>query len=283
MDKNAGGNCSKIKMIIMKAKVFDLDGKHAGDIELPDLFSTPYRPDVIKRAVLAQQSAGRQPYGSDTLAGLRSSAHYHGSRHYRYAMMNKEMSRIPRIHGKVGYMAWRARVAPHAVKGRRAHPPKVAKVWLQKVNKKEKTLAIKSALAATVDNTLLASRGHSMESPIIFVDDFETMKTTKNVVELFSKILSKEMERTEKRKIRAGVGKMRARRYRVKKGPLIILAKNCPALKATRNIRGFDAVSVANVNAELLAPGTHAGRLIITTKAALHALEKKFGGQQEIA
>src|SRR3990167_6227548 len=141
----------------MKAKLYDLDGKEAGEVELPAVFKTAYRPDVIKRAVLAQQSAGRQAYGTDLLAGMRSSAHYHGSRHYRFKMMNKEMSRIPRIHGKVGYMAWRARVAPHAVKGRRAHPPKVAKVWLQKVNKKEKMLAIKSALASTVDNTLLAS------------------------------------------------------------------------------------------------------------------------------
>ena len=53
----------------MKAKLYDLDGKEAGEIELPAVFSTPFRPDVIKRAVLAQQSAGRQPYGTDPLAG----------------------------------------------------------------------------------------------------------------------------------------------------------------------------------------------------------------------
>jgi large subunit ribosomal protein L4e len=264
----------------MKAKVFDLNGEQSGEIELPDLFSTPYRPDVIKRAVLAQQSAGRQPYGTDTLAGLRSSAHYHGSRHYRFTMMNKEMSRIPRIHGKVGYMTWRARVAPHAVKGRRAHPPKAEKVWLQKVNQKEKMLAIKSALAASANRALLSTRGHTSESPVIFVDDFEAMKNTKKVVELFGKTLARELERTEKRKVRAGIGKMRSRRYRVKKGPLVILAKNCPALKAARNIRGVDAVSAENVNAELLAPGTQAGRLIVTTKSALHALQKKFGDQE---
>mgnify|MGYP001598407987 CR=1 FL=1 len=120
----------------MKVKVYDLEGNAVGDVELPKVFSTSYRPDVIKRAVLAQQSAKRQPYGTDPLAGLRSSAHYHGSRHYRYAMMNKEMSRMPRIHGKVGYMAWRGRVAPQTVKGRRAHPPKAEKNWEKKINKK---------------------------------------------------------------------------------------------------------------------------------------------------
>lgn len=247
------------------------------EIDLPAIFKTPYRPDVIKRAVLAQQSAKRQPYGTDPLAGLRSSAHYHGSRHYRYSMMNKEMSRMPRIHGKVGYLAWRGRVAPQTVKGRRAHPPKAEKIWLQKINQKEKFLAIKSALAASTNVDLLKVRGHSYSEPIIFVDEFDAIKSTKTIYGLLEKIASAELERSEKKKVRAGKGKMRGRRYSRKKGPLIILSKNCPAIKASRNIPGVDAISISNINVELLAPGTQAGRLIITTKATLNELQKKFG------
>lgn len=250
-------------MIFMKAKLYDLDGKEAGEVELPAVFSTPFRPDVIKRAVLAQQSAGRQPYGTDLLAGMRSSAHYHGSRHYRFKMMNMEMSRIPRIHGKVGYMAWRARIAPHAVKGRRAHPPKASKIWLQRINAKERMLAIKSAIAAS--------------KPVIFVDDFENMKSTKSVAALLEKIMPQQIERSAKKKVRAGRGKMRGRRYTKKKGPLMIFSKNCPAIKASRNVPGIDAVSLSNINAELLAPGTHVGRTLITTKSALNAMKNKFG------
>lgn len=250
-------------MILMKAKLYDLDGKEAGEVELPPVFSTPFRPDVIKRAVLAQQSARRQPYGTDPLAGLRSSAHYHGSRHYRFAMMNKEMSRIPRIHGKVGYMAWRARVAPHAVKGRRAHPPKASKIWLQKINDKEKMLAICSAIAAS--------------KPVIFVDDFENMKNTKSLFALLSKVMPQQLERSAKKKVRAGRGTMRGRRYNKKKGPLVLLSKSCPAIKAARNVPGVDAIPLNNVNAELLAPGTHAGRTLITTKLALSVMKTKFG------
>ena len=261
----------------MKVKIYDLDGKEAGSMELPSLFATPYRPDVIKRAVLAQQSARRQPYGTDPLAGLRSSAHYHGSRHYRFKMMNMEMSRIPRIHGKVGYMAWRARVAPQAVKGRRAHPPKVEKIWEQKINQKERLLAIKSALAASVNSELLKGRGHSFDGMIVFVDDFENIKNTKSVVALLDKIASKELARAEKKKVRAGRGKMRGRRYTRKKGPLVLLAKNCPVIKASRNIPGIDATHLGNISAELLAPGTHAGRLIVTTKSSLAAMQEKFG------
>ncbi|MBI4174511.1 MAG: 50S ribosomal protein L4 [Candidatus Aenigmarchaeota archaeon] len=260
----------------MKAKVYDLEGKEAGEAELPCVFSTPYRPDVIKRAVLAQQSAGRQRYGTDPLAGLRSSAHYHGSRHYRFKMMNMEMSRMPRIHGKVGYMAWRGRVAPQAVKGRRAHPPKAEKIWIQKINQSEKQLAMMSALAASTDVELLKIRGHSHASPIIFTDDFENVKSTKIVYALLEKIAAAELKRAEKKKVRAGKGKMRGRRYSRKKGPLVLLAKNCPAIKACRNIPGFDATSISSMNVELLAPGTQAGRLIVTTKSTLSELQKKF-------
>ena len=64
------------------------------------------RQEKIKKAVLALQSSKRQRYGANPLAGKRSSAHYHGKRHYRFTMMNREMARISRIHGKVGYLAF---------------------------------------------------------------------------------------------------------------------------------------------------------------------------------
>src|SRR3989338_4855614 len=111
-------------------KIYDTTGNPLEEIKLPGVFSTPYRPDVIKRAVLAEQSAKRQPYGADPLSGKRTSAHYHGKRKYRWAMMNKEMARMSRIHGKVGSLHFTARFAPQAVKGRQAHPPKAEKIWL---------------------------------------------------------------------------------------------------------------------------------------------------------
>jgi large subunit ribosomal protein L4e len=193
-------------------------------------------------------------------------------------MMNVEMARMPRIHGKgATYFAMRARVAPHAVKGRRAHPPKASKVWVQKLNKKEKTLAIKSALAATADAGLLKLRGHASESPIIFTDDFENLKKTKELKNALKKIIPKELERTEKKKVRSGRGKMRGRRYRKKKGPLILFSKKCDAMKSAKNITGIDAADINNLSIEMLAPGAQAGRLLIITKAALQNLSKKFG------
>ncbi len=262
----------------MKANVFDVAGNKAGEAELPAVFSTPYRPDVIKRAVLVQQSNARQRYGADPLAGKRTSAHYHGSRHYRFTMMNKEMSRIPRIHGKsAGVYAMRARFAPHAVKGRKAHPPKAEKIWARDINQKEKQLAIMSALAAGARIELVMQRGHKADfAPIIVTDDFENLAKTKDVLALLSKIIPKELERCSKKKVRAGKGKARGRKYRIKKGPLVIAGANCKVLKAARNIQGVDAVSAANVNAQLLAPGTDAGRMLIITKSGLKKLDEKF-------
>src|SRR3989338_6365349 len=117
-------------------KLYDINGNEMGEAKLPKIFSYEYRPEVIKRAVLASQSKRRQQYGANPLAGFRSSAHYHGKRKYRFSMMNKEMARISRIHGKVGYLAFRARIVAQAVKGRKAHPPKAEKIWSQKINKK---------------------------------------------------------------------------------------------------------------------------------------------------
>lgn len=259
------------------ARIHDLSGKAVDEIRLPDVFSTPYRPDVIKRVVLALQSKRRQRYGTNPLAGKRSSAHYHGRRRYRFSMMNKEMARMPRIHGKgAGYMAFRARVAPQAVKGRKAHPPKADKKWEQGVNKKEKLLALRSALAASAMKNLVAARGHAFDGdvPLVIVDDFENMGKAKEVKKVLLALgLERELERCGKRKTRAGKGKMRGRPYKKKKGPLVIASKECALLKAARNLPGVDVSTAGALNAEMLAPGAHPGRLVLITKSALG----KFG------
>jgi len=259
------------------AKLFGLDGKSAKDVELPKVFNTPYRPDVIKRAVLAEQSTQRQPYGTDLLAGKRSSAHYHGSRHYIFSMMNKELARLPRIHGKAaGHMNLRVRTVPHSVKGRRAIPPKVEKNWLRLVNNKEMKLALRSALAASTNPELLKLRGHfHTESPIILVDDFENVNKTKSVVELLMKIgLENDMERAQGKKVRAGRGKTRGRKYKRRKGIAIIVSKDCNAIKACAKMPGVDVCKTDDLKAEMLAPGAQAGRLLVITEAALKELDK---------
>ena len=73
----------------MKAQVKTLDGGIANDIELPELFSEEYRPDLIKKAVMALQSTRRQAHGTHPFAGIRSSAVGWGS--------GRGSSHVPRI------------------------------------------------------------------------------------------------------------------------------------------------------------------------------------------
>jgi large subunit ribosomal protein L4e len=259
-------------------KLYDINGNIAGEAKLPEIFSHDYRPEIIKRAVLAAQANRRQPYGANPLAGKRSSAHYHGKRKYRYSMMNKEMARISRIHGKVGSLAMRARIVPQAVKGRKAHPPKADTVWNQKINRKENVLAIKSSLAATKNIDLVKARGHLVEEvPMIFVNDFENISKAKEVKKVFEKLFPAEIVRCSRKKIRSGKGHNRGRPYKKKKGPLVVVSKECNLIKAARNLPGVDVSTVSNLSAEMLAPGSQAGRFTIFTKAALDAIEKRFG------
>lgn len=192
--------------------------------------------------------------------------------------MNKELARIARIHGKVGYMALRARVVPQAVKGRKAHGPKAEKNWVQKINEKEMMLAMKSALAATARPELVAARGHKFTAgPVILIDEFENISKSAEVRKLIGKIFgAEEMKRAEKKKVRAGVGKMRGRRYNKKKGILVVSSKDCSLLKAARNIAGVDVATVDTIDIEMLAPGTHAGRLAMLTKSAAEKLNEKY-------
>ena len=62
-------------------------------------------------------------------------------------------------------------------------------------------------------------------------------------------------------------------------GPLLVITKNEGVAEAARNLPGVDVVSVENLNAELLAPGTHPGRLTVWTNSAFEKVETFFGGK----
>ena len=262
----------------MKLPVFDMEGKQTKEVELPSVFSEPIRPDLINRAAIAVRSTLFQPKGSTPLAGLQTSAEYVGRRRAYRTMINVERARLPKVKLAKGRMGV-VRIVPQSRGGRPAHPPKVEKILIERINKKERRKAIRSALAATADPELVQIRGHrvAMATPIIVEDSFEKLKKTKEVLALFIKLkLDKELERTSEVKIRAGRGRMRGRRYKRKKGVLVVVSKECPAIKASGNIIGVDVSIVKNLNADLLAPGGQPGRLALFTESAVKELEKLF-------
>ena len=239
----------------------DLKGEVKKKIRLPAAFDEDFRPDLIKKAVLAIQSTRYQPHGAHPYAGIRTSAHSWGS--------GRGVSHVPRI--KNGSRA--ARV-PQARGGREAHPPKVEKVLVEKVNKKEKRKALLSAIAATTKEDLVRARGHRFEAklPIVIEEAFEKLERTSDVIAALQAAgVYPDVERARaSRKVRPGRGKIRGRHYKQRKS-LLIVTKGEP-LRAARNLAGVDAVSVNELNAEHLAPGTHAGRLTVWTAGAVKKL-----------
>ena len=241
----------------MQATVHDLDGEADGDVDLPGVFETTYRPDLIKRAVHAAQANRKQDYGSDDYAGLRTPAESHGS--------GRGMAHVPRQDGT-------AKRVPQAVAGRRAHPPKAEKDQGLSVNDKERQLAIRSAIAATADAELVAERGHQFEDdlelPLVVSDEFEDLTKTQEVVDVLESLgVEADIERADDTKIKAGQGKSRGRKYRRPKSILFVTSEE-PS-RAARNLAGADVATAGEVNAEDLAPGADAGRLTVWTESAL--------------
>jgi large subunit ribosomal protein L4e len=257
-------------MVAKTAKVFNLDGKPVTKIALPRVFETPLRPDVIKRAVLAIQSTRFHVQGRDPMAGKRTTAESRG--------VGFAMARIPRQKTPGG----RAAFAPGTVSGRIAHPPVTEKTIVKKIPKKEKRLALFSAIAATASKKTVAARGHSVEDilqiPLIVTDDLQRVKKTKNVEEalIHFGVLSDLYRVKESRRIRAGKGKGRGRKTKQSVGPLIVVSEDKGIMEAARNIPGINIVSVKNLNTEMLAPGTHPGRLTIWTSSAVERLNELY-------
>jgi large subunit ribosomal protein L4e len=251
---------------MVKVNVYGINGTTSEKIDLPDIFNTPYRPDVIRKSFNALHSNKRQSYGADPFAGTKHATASVGK--------GRGQSRVPRL-----TQGRRAALAPCVVGGRRAHPPKAERDWCEKINKKEKLLAKNSAIAATANREIVEKRGHKFDEkitlPIIIEDKFESIKKTKDVIEALDKIgIYDDILRAANGKhIRAGKGKTRGRKYKTPKSILIVSNKD-EIQKSSSNLTGLDIVKPALINIEHLAPGGEAGRLTIFTKSAL----KEIGG-----
>ena len=262
----------------MKLDIITKNNEKKGSIELPSQFNEALRKDVIKRAVEAEQSAERQPYGASTMSGMRHSTQLSKRRHNYRGTYGIGQSRTPRkVMSRSGdRMNFVGAFAPQTVGGRRAHPPKAEKILKKKINKKENNLAMRSAIAATLNKELAAQRGHKVPDnyPFVIGGSAEQIAKTKELGEFLKKVMKDDLERAEARKVRPGKGKARGRKYKKKKSALIVTADNCPLLNSAKNIPGIDAVKVGELNVGLLAPGAAAGRLTLWTDKAIEKMGK---------
>lgn len=245
--------------------IYGIDGKVKGKVDLPEVFSTPYRPDLIRRAVVSAQANRRQRYGPSKVAGMRHSTSTWGK--------GRGVARVQRLaQGRKGAES------PNNVGGRRAHPPRPEHSFEKKINTKERRLARESALAAVSDEDKVRSRGHRFKEgltvPVIIDDKLEKMEKTSEILSALMSIgLNDDIKRSHDGKhIRAGRGKMRGRRFRQPKSILFVASEGSPVLTGAKNLPGVNTISPKGINTELLAPGGDPGRLVVFSKKAFASL-----------
>lgn len=248
-----------------EVNVYDAKGSAKGKVSLPEAFDTPVRSDLIRKAVQAARANRRQAYGANRLAGRRHATASAGK--------GKGVSRVPRLtQGNA------AALAPPNVGGRRAHPPEARRDWTEKINRKERRLAIRSALAATADVELVKARGHRFDEgvtlPLVLSDDAGALTKTKDVIALLEKLgVADDLARARNgRRERPGIGKLRGRRYKTPRSLLLVTHDPANGRRGFGNLTGVDVASPAQLSAEDLAPGGDHGRLVVYTESALKAL-----------
>lgn len=162
-------------------------------------------------------------------------------------------------------------------------PTKIWRKWHRKVPRKQKRYAVVSALAASALPALVMARGHEIddvpEVPLVIDGGAEAIKKTNKAVTLLKALGAyDDVERVmETRRIRAGKGKMRNRRFKQRRGPLVVYEKDDGIVKAFRNLPGVELCPVDCLNLLQLAPGGHVGRFVIWTENAIQKLDKIYG------
>lgn len=257
----------------MEVAIFNMLGEEVKRIEVSPLFKVPIRTDLIERVFIHQFTHHLQPKGRYPLAGReRGGAEYFG--------VGLGLARVPRI--KQHPLRGRAAIVAMARGGRKPHVTTPEKKIYKHINRKERLLAIASAIAATGVRKLVAKRGHKIDKitsfPIIVNSEVETISKTREFREFAVNIgIYDDILRVREGVKRVG-GKAswRGRRRKIRRGPLIVYGEDKGIYRAARNILGIDVVSAKEVSVLHLAPGGMPGRLTVWIETAIPILEDRL-------
>ncbi|KAH7099911.1 ribosomal protein L4 domain-containing protein [Auriculariales sp. MPI-PUGE-AT-0066] len=256
-------------------QVFSASGEASTSATLPAVFSAPIRLDVVQQVHKSIAKNKRQAYAVSEKAGHQTSAESWGT--------GRAVARIPRVGGSGTHRAGQAAFGNMCRGGRMFAPTKTWRKWHVKVNQGQRRFAVVSALAASALPSLVLARGHRIEQigevPLVIGNSIETVTKTKEaVVALKALGAYADVEKAaSSRKLRAGKGKLRNRRHRQRRGPLIVFGEDGGISRAFRNLPGVETASVDRLNLLQLAPGGHIGRFIIWTESAFCKLDAIFG------
>lgn len=248
-------------------------GAATGSVALPAVFTAPIRMDVVSFVHTNMAKNSRQAYAVSREAGHQTAAESWGT--------GRAVSRIPRVPGGGTHRAGQGAFGNMCRGGHMFNPTRVWRRWHRRVNVGQRRFATVSALAASAIPALVMARGHAVEDVVELplVLDTVNVDKTKQAVEVLSKFGAyADVEKSKaSRKIRAGKGKMRNRRYVQRRGPLVVYGEGDNVEKAFRNLPGVEVCNVERLNLLQLAPGGHVGRFIVWTQAAFERLDALYG------
>ncbi|HLC54832.1 MAG TPA: 50S ribosomal protein L4 [Candidatus Nanoarchaeia archaeon] len=254
----------------MKVALYDLQGMKKGDVELPAVFASEVREDLVLKCVEAERFG--QPYGTDPRAGRRhvASGIISHKRHDWKGQYGKGISRVPRkiLWRRGTQFNWVGAESSGTRGGRRPHAPKAITVRDKKINDKEYQKALASALAATTHKKYIEARYERMnEMPIALplVISLPMHVKAKQMMSLFEKFKLSGLAVKEKQ-VRAGKGKSRARKYKSNAGALVVIGA-----KEKLSVTGMDVRNVKELSISDFYP---LGRIAVFSEHALEELKQ---------
>ena len=258
---------------MIKTVSLTLTGDKADEIELPTIFATPFRKELIHKAWTNLNSHKFQRQGRHPTAGMDVVADSNNP------PTGQGIARIARMRGGGGGRQGQAGEVASIRGGRQAHPPNVNKVIYKKLNKKENKLALCSAIAATASKEQVQSRGHKVDDiesfPIVVSNDIETVTKASEMIKILESLkLAKDVERLQSRKARSGHSSIRGRPKKVGKSVLFVTKNSQKISKACGSIPGVEARAVKDLSVLDLSPGSDPIRLTVYSKAAIEEIAK---------
>jgi len=254
---------------------FDAPSEKTGTLPLPQVLASPLRPDLVRYIHMNVSKNKRQPVGVTAVAGYETAGSSWGT--------GRAVARVPRAPGGGTHRSGQGVFGNMCRGGGMFSPLKTWRRWCRKVNVTEKRHAVATCLAASCLPPLVMARGHRIggvsELPAVVSDGMESIQKTKEAVELLKGLgCEEELKRvTDSKKIRAGKGKARNRRYTMRLGPLVVYNEDNGIVKAMRNIPGVETACVTRLNLLRLAPGGQFGRFVIWTESAFKKLSEVYG------
>jgi large subunit ribosomal protein L4e len=260
----------------MKIQVLDTKGNKTKEMETK-LFEEPIREDMIYKIVESEKI--KQPYAPKYLAGMNRSAsgNVRHKRHSWKSDRGRGISRVPRkaFWRRGTQFSWEAAIVPQARGGRRAFPPKGV-YRIRKVNRKEFNKALLSALTYVSSAEELKKKYSSIKNqdlkirlPIIVDGSLLKLNTKDFIGSLCTILPGLENIAIPEKSVRAGIGKLRGRRFKKNAGVLVVIGKD-----EDKKIKGVEVLRTNELVISDLA--NNGARLAVFTEAAIKCLEESL-------